>query len=83
MPELFFGPDIYAMLAWPPFCARSPYLIQSLVSLLQEFDVNSDGCLEAHEVGEALRSRNVAISDDQVAMFIDGKKSSGKRINLV
>lgn len=40
---------------------------------LQEFDVNHDEYLEAHEVGEALRSRNVNISDDQVAMFIDGK----------
>jgi hypothetical protein len=41
---------------------------------LQEFDTNKDGSLEAHEVGEALRSRNVKITDDQVAMFIDGER---------
>lgn len=39
--------------------------------ILQEFDTNGDGCLEAHEVGEALRSRSVDITDEQVAMFID------------
>jgi Ca2+-binding EF-hand superfamily protein len=44
-----------------------------VVSLVQEFDVDKDGCLAAHEVGEALRSRDVQITDDQVQMFIDGE----------
>ena len=34
--------------------------------------MNGDGCLEAHEVGEALRSRDIKITDEQVQMFIDG-----------
>lgn len=38
---------------------------------LQEFDKDNDGCLTASEVGEALRSRNVQILDEQVQMFID------------
>jgi len=41
---------------------------------LQEFDIDRDGCLTAAEVGKALRSRDVKITDDQVQMFIDGEQ---------
>jgi hypothetical protein len=52
-------------------------------SCLQEFDTNKDGSLEAHEVGEALRSRNVKISDEQVAMFIDGENKNYLKLLVI
>jgi len=42
-----------------------------LKHVFDEFDVDKDGCLSAHEIGQALRSRDVRISDEQVDMFID------------
>lgn len=42
-----------------------------LLHIFQEFDTNNDGCLTASEVGQALRSRDVHVTDEQVEMFID------------
>lgn len=42
-----------------------------LLHIFQEFDTNGDGYLTAVEVAEALRSRDVHITDEQVQMFID------------
>ena len=43
-----------------------------LKHIFDEFDDDRNGYLSAHEVAQALRSRQVNISDDQAQMFIDG-----------
>lgn len=47
----------------------------------QEFDTDRDGWLTAAEVGKALRSRDVKITDDQVQMFIDGEQPARNPCN--
>jgi Ca2+-binding EF-hand superfamily protein len=42
-----------------------------LMHIFDEVDADSDGALTASEVASALRSRNVNITEDQAAMFID------------
>ncbi|KAL4458808.1 hypothetical protein ABPG75_013673 [Micractinium tetrahymenae] len=42
-----------------------------LSHIFDEFDVDRDGSLSAAEVAAALRSRQVDITDEQAAMFID------------
>lgn len=49
------------------------YIIYISHHCTQEFDKDGDGVLSAPEVGSALRSRNVDITDEQVQMFIDGE----------
>lgn len=39
---------------------------------MQEFDTNGDGELSAEEMGMALRSRDVNITNEQVEMFMHG-----------
>ena len=42
-----------------------------LAHIFSEFDRDGDGFLTAHEVAAALRSRDVEISDEQAALFVD------------
>lgn len=42
-----------------------------LMHIFDEVDADGDGSLSAHEVAEALRSRDVRITDEEAAMFID------------
>jgi len=43
-----------------------------LKHIFEEFDRDGDGNLSSSEVGDALRSRGVEITNEQVDMFIDG-----------
>ena len=47
-----------------------------LLHVFDEFDEDRDGQLTAHEVAQALRSRQVEISDAQAAMFVDAVSES-------
>jgi hypothetical protein len=48
----------------------SQQYIDPLSHIFDEFDTDGNGILSATEVGEALRSREVQITDEQVRMFV-------------
>jgi len=49
----------------------SQQYMDPLGHIFQEFDKDNDGYLRPEELAAALRSRNVTITDEQAAMFID------------
>ena len=51
----------------------STQYVDPLGHVFKEFDSDGDGFLTAAEIGKALRSRDVKITDEQVEMFIDGE----------
>jgi Ca2+-binding EF-hand superfamily protein len=48
-----------------------------LVRLFEEFDLNSDSRLTAEEIAEALQSKRVDMSPQQVKLFIDVADADG------